>query len=117
MILFRIVLLILSCLLLGAHFLRGGHLVLMVLCLIIPSLLLIKKRWSLIIVQIFLFVGTWIWIRTAIIIIHERMILGIPWGKIVIIIGPIAIFTLLAGLLLNSQVVRKRYPPNTKKPN
>jgi len=107
---FRLIPLVIAYLLLAAHFLRGGNLGLTMLCLLIPFLLLIKKRWSLTIVQVSLFLGSWIWIRTAIIIILERMMLGISWCKVLIILGPIAIFTLSAGLLLNSPVVREKYP-------
>jgi hypothetical protein len=78
-------------------------------------LLLIKKRWSLNIVQISLFIGTWIWIRTAINIIDKRRLLEVPWRGVVMIIGPVALLTLLAGLLLYSPVVRKKYPRNTQK--
>jgi len=106
----RLIPLVIAYPLLAAHFLRGGNLGLTLLCLLIPFLLLIKKRWSLIIVQVSLFLGSWIWVRTAIIIIHDRMMLGISWWKILIILGPVAIFTLSAGLLLNSSVVRKKYP-------
>jgi len=112
---FRVILLILAYLLLGAHFLRGGHLWLVIISLLMPSLLLIKKRWSLILVQIGLYLGAWIWVRTAIIIIHDRILMSAPWGKVVIIIGPVALFTLLAGLLLNSPRVKERYPRKTIK--
>jgi len=107
---FRLIPLVIAYPLLAAHFLRGGNPFLTMLCLLIPFLLLIKKRWSLIIVQGSLFLGAWIWVRAAIIIIHERMMLGISWWKVLIILGPIALFTLLAGLLLNSSVVRDKYP-------
>ena len=112
---FRMILLILAYLLLGAHFLRGGHFGLVILSLSMPFLLLIKKRWSLILVQIGLYLGAWIWLRTAIIIIHDRILMGAPWGKVFIIIGPVALFTLLAGLLLNAPRVKDRYPRKTMK--
>jgi hypothetical protein len=112
---FRIIFLVLACILLSAHFLRSGNLGLMAICFFMPFLLLIKKRWSLITLQVSLYIGTWIWVRTAIIIIHERIMLGISWSKSVIIIGLVAFFTLLAGLLLNAPIMRERYASNITK--
>ena len=113
----RIILLVVAYLLLGAHFLRSGSLGWMALCFSIPFLLLIRKRWSLIIVQISLYIGSWIWVRTGIIIIHERMMLGIPWIRVALIIGLLALFTLLAGLLLNAPVMKARYPRKNENMN
>lgn len=103
---------ILAYLLLAAHFLRIGNFGLVALCFLMPILLLIKKRWSLITLQISLYIGAWIWARTAIIIIHERIMLGYSWTKVAIIMGSVALFTFLAGLLLNSPIMRERYTSN-----
>ncbi|MGA1842068.1 MAG: hypothetical protein ACMUIU_15725 [bacterium] len=110
--LLRIILLLFAYFLLAAHFLRSGNIILMVLCFILPFLLLIKKQWALITLQISLYVGAWIWVRTAIIIIHDRITLGASWIKAAIIIGLVAFLTLLAGLLLNSTVIRDRFTSN-----
>jgi len=112
--LLRIILLAVAYLLLGAHFLRGANFVLTGLCLLLPFLLLIKKRWCLTVVQISLYIGAWIWVGSAIIILHERITHGLPWTRVVIILGAVAIFTLFSGLLLNARVVKEQYPRSTQ---
>ncbi|MGA1843905.1 MAG: hypothetical protein ACMUIS_05025 [bacterium] len=108
--LLRIILVSFSCLLLGAHFLRGGNFVLTLLCLSLPFLLVIKKRWSLAVVQISLFIGAWIWVRSIVIILHTRITNGLPWARVVTILGAVAMLTLCSGLLLFAPAVKKRYP-------
>lgn len=109
--LFRITPLIIAAVLLAAHFLRSGNLLLLALCLLTPFLLLVKKRWSLILLQLLAYAGTAIWIRTTVQIVQERLALGRPWGRVVIILGVVILVTALAGLLLNSNAVKQRYPP------
>ncbi len=109
----RILPIIVSFLLLGAHFLRAGNLPLMAGCLLIPLLLLVKTRWSVIVLQIFAYIGAVIWVDTTIAIYHQRIILGTPWERAVIILGGVALFTVFSGLLLNSQVVKEKYPSRT----
>jgi len=106
----RITPLIVASLLLAAHFLRSGNLGLVIASLLVPLLLVIKKRWSLIIVQLFAYLGVVIWVITTISIVRQRMLWGIPWSGVVIILGAVALFTGFAGLLLNSAVVKEKYP-------
>lgn len=105
----RLVPLLVAALLLGAHFLRVGNLGLMAVSVLVPFLLLIKRRWSLIVVQLLAYVGTVIWIQTTIMIVQERLARGMPWVRVVIILGVVALFTAWAGWLLNSAVVKENY--------
>jgi hypothetical protein len=41
--------------------------------------------------------------------IQQRIALGIPWGKLAVIISVIAIFTVVSGFLLNTDVMKKKY--------
>ena len=106
----RIIPLIVSALLLAAHFLRQGNIWLVGLCLLILALLWIKKRWSLIVLQLFAYLGGLIWINTASTIIQQRLYLGEPWVRVAIILGVVASFSVLAGLLLNTAAVKERFP-------
>jgi hypothetical protein len=108
---FRILPVIISCLLLGAHFLRAGNIPLTVGCVLMPLLLLINAWWSVMIVQLLTYIGVLIWVKTAIQIYHRRLIFGMPWVRAVVIVGAVALFTAFAGLLLNSSGVKKKYPP------
>jgi len=50
-----ILLVIIACLLLGAHFLRAGQILLTIGCVVFPLLLVIKARWSLRLIQLVMF--------------------------------------------------------------
>ena len=104
-----------SFLLLGAHFLRAGNVLLTVGCALVPLLLVIKARWSVNLVQLLTYIGAAIWVYTTIRICHRRLILGMPWGRAAIILGTVTLFTVFAGLLLNSAVVKEKYPPHIPK--
>jgi hypothetical protein len=106
----RIGLFITAALLLGAHFLRLGNLVLVAMCLGAPLLLLYRKRWVLIVSQLLAYGATAIWTVSAARLVEFRLQSGQPWKLAAIILGAVALITLLAGLLLNSRTVRERYP-------
>jgi hypothetical protein len=108
---FRIILLIIAWILLGAHFLRDNNLIVAIVCLLVPLLLLVKKRWVLLLLQILTYVGVVIWLNTTYSIVQERISLGDPWIRVVVILGGVALFTTLAGLLLNSKVIKEKYLP------
>jgi hypothetical protein len=105
----RISLIVVAALLLGAHFLRAGDLVLVALCLAAPLLFFHRKRWSLIALQVLAYCAAGTWVAAAIQLAHMRQQLGQPWTMAAIILGSVALFTVLAGLLLNSRAIRERY--------
>ena len=94
---------------LAAHFLRMGHPILTLLCILLPFLLLIKKRLSLIILEIFTYMGTGIWVHTIILLIKKRLKMGTSYKSAVIILGLVALFTFLSGLMLNLKKVLEKY--------
>ena len=93
---------IISFLLLGAHFLRSGHLLLTGACLLLPGLLLIRRQWSLQLLQFLLYIGAAVWVNTVIRIARLRINLGQSWGRMAIILGVVAGFTIISGLLLHT---------------
>jgi hypothetical protein len=105
----RIGLFITAALLLGAHFMRAGNLTLVALCLAAPLLFLYRKRWSLIALQLLAYVAAANWIAVAVELVRLRQQLGLPWTVAATILGTVSLFTLLAGLLLNSRAITKRY--------
>ena len=106
----RISLLALAAILLAAHYLRTFSIIPMLICLAAPFLLLIKKRWSLLIIQALTAVGAMIWLLTLNGIVQERMQEGISWTASAIILGVVAGYTLWTGWLLNSPAVKEKYP-------
>jgi len=107
----RIGLFIIAALLLGAHFLRLGNLAFVALCLCAPLLLLYRKRRVLIVLQLLAYGAAASWIVLGLRLVESRLQSGQPWKLAAMILAAVALFTLLAGLLLNSRVVRERYPP------
>jgi hypothetical protein len=105
----RVTLVIIACLLLAAHFLRVGNYGLTLVWLLIPGLLLIRKAWSLLVLQALLYGGAVIWLFTTITTIQTRLRLDAPWDRLALILGTVTLLTLLSGLLLNSPVMRERY--------
>lgn len=105
----RITPLVVSAFLLGAHFLRQGNLTLVGLCLAVLSLLWVKKWWSLLVLQLFTYLGAIIWASTAIALIQQRIALGEPWVRVAVILGVVTLVSVLAGLLLNTTAVKERY--------
>ena len=105
----RIVLLIISYLLLIAHFLREGEVLLTALYLLVPFFLIIKKKWSLILLQIFIYGGVLVWIQTLFSLIVARIDMGAPWLRMAIILGVVILITLISGLLLNSRLIKEKY--------
>ena len=107
----RTVLFVVAALLFGAHFYRVGNFSLMALCVAAPLLFLYRKRWSLILLQLMAYGAAAVWVDTAIRLIEFRQRIGRPWTAAAIILGAVAAFTLVAGLLLNSRSMARRYPP------
>jgi hypothetical protein len=98
--------LVLSALLLGAHFFRAAELGLTAICLAAPFLLLTGRIWAVRVVQVFTVAGAAIWVRTAVVLAGERIEAGRPWLRMAIILGSVAAFTLLSALLV--EVWRRR---------
>jgi hypothetical protein len=101
---------VLAAALLGAHFFRAGSYALVGLCLVLPLLLLYRTRWSLIVLQCAAYAASLVWIGAALELVQMRQQMGRPWTTAAFILCSVALFTLLAGLLLNSRVLRERYP-------
>lgn len=94
----RAVPVILSALVLGAHFFRARQLPLVGLSLALPLLLLFRERWSARAVQAGLVLGALEWLRTLAIFAGQRMEAGRPWGRLAFILGVVAALTALSGL-------------------
>lgn len=98
-----------SLLLLAAHFLHGGHDALVVLMLLLPFLLLIRRPWVPPLTKLVLVLGAVEWLRTLITLAQMRMAFGEPWLRLAIILGAVAVFTLLSTLVFSLKAVRRRY--------
>ncbi|HEX5286320.1 MAG TPA: hypothetical protein VFW43_05310 [Polaromonas sp.] len=105
----RISLFAIAASLLAAHFFRVSNFLLVALSLATPLLFLYKSRWSLIVLQFAAYCATATWLGVALELIQFRQQLGRPWTVGAVILGAVAVFTLVAGLLMNSRCMRERY--------
>ncbi len=102
--------LLLSMLLVAAHFLRNGNYLLVAICLALPLLLLIKRRWSLRLVQGALLIAAGVWVQTLSVIARQRIASGRPWGAAAVILLSVAAYTLFTAWLFNKPGVLAQYP-------
>lgn len=105
----RISLYAIAALLLGAHFLRAYNWLMLALCLASPLLFFYRSRWSLIVLQAGAYLASATWLAAAIELLQFRQQVGRPWALGVTILASVALFTLLAGALLNARCMRERY--------
>lgn len=106
----RIVLYTVAALVLAAHFYREGNLPMVAVCAAVPFLFLHRRRRSLLALQALAYAGALVWIYTALDIVYVRTQLGRPWTAAVVILGSVAVFTAVTGVLLNGRRIRDRYP-------
>ena len=99
-----------AAILMGAHFLRSYSLLPMAISLLAPFLLLIKKRWSLVTLQLLTIPAAIIWLLTLNAIIQERIFEQRSWAASAIVLGLVALFTLFAAWLLNTPKIKEQYP-------
>jgi hypothetical protein len=100
---------VLSFVVLAAHFLRGGNLLVVAVCLAFPLLLLARKWWIARIIQIALVLGAIEWFFTTMQIVHERQEDGRPWTRAGIIFGIVMLWTLGSALAFVHPALKRRY--------
>lgn len=100
---------VLSLVVLGAHFMRFGNYVGVVGALLLIGLLLVRRPWVARLVQVILLLGTLEWLRTIYALAAVRAAHGQPFGRMVVILGVVAAVTLLSALLFQSATLKKMY--------
>ena len=86
---------VLSLLILGAHFSRNDQTILMILSVGLPLLLLVKKPWTIWILQLALLLGSIEWVWSTLDLIEVRKAIGEDWQRLAIILFSVAAFTLI----------------------
>ncbi len=102
----RVILYVLASWVLAAHFLRQGMLLPVLVCVAMPLLFLVRKPWSRVVLQAFIYGATMVWLFTAVELARERVAEGLPWMRAAAILGVVALVSLCAGLALNSRVFK-----------
>ena len=107
--LIRIVVYVIAALLVGAHFLRAANYWVVAMCVLVPFIFFYRSRLSLVVLQILAYAAAGIWLQTAWELVRMRLARDQDWKLAAAILGAIALYSLLAGLLLNSDAMRRRY--------
>lgn len=106
-----------SLLVLGAHFLRGGNVVLVVLVLTALGLLGVRRPWAARTVQGVLLLGAVEWVRSLVQLAAWRVQTGQPATRLVVILGSVALCTGLSALVFRTARLRLRYAPGQRAAN
>lgn len=91
---------ILASMLIAAHFLRDGMIILVVVSVAMPALLLIPSRFGPVALQCLLFLAAAEWVRTLVLLAQERAAMGAPWLRMALILAAVTAFTFVAALLV-----------------
>jgi hypothetical protein len=105
----RLVAPILAFLLLGASFLRAGNEWLVAICGLLILLLVLPRPWVARLAQLVLVLGTvrWLWLTWT--LASVRAAAGVPFGRMVAILGAVMLLTLLAALAFQSRRLQRYY--------
>lgn len=98
---------VLALLLLAAHFYRDASVLLAVVCVAAIGLMFVRRRWAVGTLKIGLAAGTVVWIVTAWRIAQQCMGVGMPYLRMLAILGAVAAFTAFAAWALGRTSDRK----------
>jgi hypothetical protein len=90
---------VLSLLVLGAHFLRQGQTLLVVISLGLIGLVAVPRGWALRVLQVALVLGAIEWIHTLLVLSRVRAEMGMPATRMVVILAAVALFTAASALV------------------
>ena len=113
MILLQLLPVALSLLVLAAHFLRAGNILMLGLVLVLLALLGVRRRWAAQAVQAALVLGAAEWVRTLLGLVASRSQDGQPVLRLCIILGIVASVTALSALVFRTARLRRWYRSGT----
>ena len=100
---------VLSCLVLGAHYLRVSELGVVMLWASVPLVLLLRRQWVPLVVTGMLLWGGYVWLDTAVALVALREAQGLPWTRMALIMGGVAVFSAASPLAFLTEGLRRRY--------
>ena len=103
------ILLVLSLVVLGAHFLRYDNEAGVAASLAPIALLFVRKPWAARVVQVVLVLGAIEWARTLYELVQLRLAQGMPAARMVIILGAVVVLTAASALLFETQTMKRIY--------
>jgi ABC-type Na+ efflux pump permease subunit len=109
---FRLLPVILSFLLLGAHFYRAGLTPMTYLCVAALGLLFLRQSWVPRLFQVLLVLGAIEWLRSLYFFVAMRIAWDQPWTRLAVILCTVALLTALSGLVFKNRKLKARYNPS-----
>lgn len=100
---------VLSLVVLGAHFMRYGNTLGMVAVVFLIGLLFVRQQWAARLVQIALVLGALEWMHTLYVTAQLRMAFGEPVTRLVFILGGVIAVTLASALFFQTKELKKIY--------
>ena len=102
---------VISLIVLGAHFLRSGSVVMVAITLVVLGLLFVRRLWAARTIQAALLLGAVEWVRTLTRLAAWRAQEGQPALRLVLILGSVALLTGLSALVFRSARLRSWFEP------
>lgn len=102
--------------LMAAHAWRAGWAVVAAGVLVAPLLTLARRRWVPPLFQAALLLFAAEWLRTLAVIASMRIEFGLPWLRMALILGAVALLTAASALVFRSPALRARYASRPASP-
>ena len=97
----------LSLLVFGAHLLRADAPVLLPVVVALLALLAVRRRWAARTLQAALLLAALEWLRALLALAGARMSMGLPYGRMAVILGTVAVVTALSAAVFKFASVRR----------
>lgn len=110
---------VLALVVLAAHFYRADALAVAALALVALVLLAVRRPWAARMLQVLLVGGAIEWARTLAVLAGQRVSIGAGVGRLVLILGTVAVLTAAAALVFRIPRVREHFrlaPPPAAPP-
>lgn len=111
----RLLPVIVSVLLLAAHFLRDGYIAVVIALVAALGLLFVRRPWVSRFFQIGLILGGLEWLRTLLNLIYERQLSGQSWTRMALILGTVILFTAVSAFVFQMAPLRQHFRLNGEK--
>jgi len=105
---------VLSLVILGAHFMRYGNSIGVIGALALIALLFVRRPWVARLMQVVLILGALEWVRTLYGLVQERAAFDQPFARMTVILGVIAAMTFCSALLFQSATLKRIYRPGCR---
>jgi hypothetical protein len=100
---------VLSLVILGAHFMRYENLIGVSGSLGLIALLFVRRPWVARLMQVVLVIGALEWVRTLYELVQVRVATGQPVTRMAVILGAVTLVTFCSALLFQSSVLKRIY--------